>query len=458
MGFDFLRDRLQQRSSGSSAEAAAEGGVQRGHYFALIDEADSIMIDQARTPLLIAENQDLPAEILSLLHWSDRLSVQLQADVDFRYRRESRSVSLTEKGVQRVILESRPRLLSSFAPESLCRQVEKSLTAHHGFAPERDYVVIDGRIQIVDESTGRILDGRKWQNRLHQAIEVREKLSVSQVTRETARISIQSFLRQYTHLAGMTGTAVQVRNELAKVYGVHVARVPAHQPCQRYGHPARVFLTMDAKLNAIVREIVKLQQQGRAVLAGTPTVRASEMLSAKLHEQNVCHDLLHAKQDQHEAAIVARAGLAGSVIVATNMAGRGTDIKISEEVRRLGGLHVIVTEMHGSARLDRQLVGRAARRGDPGSFQFFVSFEDELLASVSQNDRLRYQRRLKSDSVGEVAADNISFFRNVQDGIERQHETQRRQLLAKEKADRRNCEELGLDPWLESFSMNQDDA
>lgn len=458
MGFDFLRDRLQQRSSGASAGPTVPTGVQRGHYFALIDEADSIMIDQARTPLLIAENQDCPAEIVSLLHWCDRLSAQLRADVDFQYRRESRSVLLTQKGVQRVILESRPRLMSSFDPESLCRQVEKSLTAHHGFAPERDYVVIDGRIQIVDESTGRILDGRKWQNRLHQAIEVREKLTVSQVTRETARISIQSFLRQYTHLAGMTGTAVQVRNELRKVYGVCVARVPVHQPCKRQAHPPRVFLTVDAKLNAIVQEIVKLQQQGRAVLAGTPTVRASEMLSARLQAQNMPHELLHAKQDQHEASIVARAGQAGSVIVATNMAGRGTDIKISEEVRRRGGLHVIVTEMHGSARIDRQLVGRTARRGDPGSFQVFVSFEDELLSSVSLAERHRYLRRLPSNSVGEVAANNISFFTDVQHGIERHHEYQRRQMLAKEKTDRKNCEELGLDPWLESFSMNQDDA
>lgn len=458
MGFDFLRDRLQQRTATSSNRSAAQTGVQRGHYFALIDEADSIMIDQARTPLLIAENQDCPAETVSLLYWSDRLSTQLQAEVDFRYRRESRSVSLTPQGVQRVILQSRPQRMSAFDPESLCRQVEKSLSAHLGFAPERDYVVIDGKIQIVDESTGRILEGRKWQNRLHQAIEVREKLNVSPITRETARISIQSFLRQYTHLAGMTGTAVQVQKELRKVYGVSVARVPVHQTCQRQGHAARVFLTMDAKLNAIVRDIAKLQQQGRAVLAGTPSVRASEMLSARLHEEKISHDLLHAKQDQHEASIVARAGQAGSVIVATNMAGRGTDIKISEDVRRLGGLHVIATEMHSSARIDRQLIGRAARRGDPGSFQFFVSFEDELLSSVSVEERLRYQRRLQGLSMGEVAAEHISFFKNAQRRIEQHHETQRRQMLTREKMDRKHCEELGLDPWLESFHMNQDDA
>ena len=230
MGFDFLRDRIQLHARKSSGSGVRQDPVQRGHYFALVDEEDSIMIDQARTPLLIAVNQECSPGTASLFQWSDKFAQRLQEQDDFRYQTERRTAVLTQKGYQRVLLESKPQLVASHDSEIICRQVERALMARLGFSAERDYVVIDGKIQIVDESTGRILEGRKWQDRLHHAIEVREQLSISHMTRETARISVQSYLKQYKHLAGMTGTAMPVRRELNRVYGVHVQRVPVHLP------------------------------------------------------------------------------------------------------------------------------------------------------------------------------------------------------------------------------------
>ena len=457
MGFDFLRDRLQQQTRNAHGSGAIHNPVQRGHYFALVDEADSIMVDQARTPLLIAVNQECSPGTASLLQWSDRISQRLQEEDDYRYRPELRSAVLTRRGHQRVLLESKPQLVASHDSEMICRQVERALTARLGFAAERDYLVIDGKVQIVDESTGRILEGRKWQDRLHHAIEVREQLRISHMTRETARISVQSYLKQYRHLAGMTGTAMPVRRELKRVYGVHVQQIPVHCPCRRTGSTPRVFLTMDDKLNSIISEIGKLQQQRRAVLVGTPSVRASEMLATRLCENGIAHELLHARQDQREAEIIARAGEAASVVVATNMAGRGTDLQISEEVRRLGGLHVIATEMHSSVRIDRQLIGRTARRGDPGSYQLFLSFEDELLKSLPESQRTSQSRRLQANAAGELSSKYVAIFEKARHRLERRHEEQRRQLLNREKQVRETCEEIGLDPWLESFEMNQGD-
>ena len=454
MGFDFLRDRLQQQTRSSHSSAARQDPVQRGHYFALVDEADSIMIDQARTPLLIAVNQECPPETASLLQWSDRFSRRLHNEDDFRYQPEQRTAVLTRKGHQRVLLESKPHLVASHDSEMICRQVERALTARFGFAAERDYVVIDGKVQIVDESTGRILEGRKWQDRLHHAIEVREHLSISHMTRETARISVQSYLKLYKHLAGMTGTALSVRRELNRVYGVRVQQVPVHRPCQRKGLAPRIFLTMNDKLNAIVDELGRLQQQKRAVLVGTPSVRASEMVSARLRDHGIAHELLHARQHQQEAAIISRAGERGRVVVATNMAGRGTDIQISKEVRELGGLHIIATEMHSSARIDRQLIGRTARRGDPGSYQLFLSFEDELLQSLPASQRESQRRGLSADAAGELSPKHLTIFEKARHRLEQLHEEQRRQLLNREKHVRETCEEIGLDPWLESFEMN----
>lgn len=457
MGFDFLRDRLLKTDGHSPRSGSTQMPVQRGHYFALVDEADSVMIDQARTPLLIAVNQECSPETISMLKWSDSFAGRLKENTDYHYRPDRRSALLTNSGYRHVLLESKPQLVAAYDTEMICRQVERALTARLAFSARRDYVVMDGKVQIVDESTGRILDGRRWQDRLHQAIEVREQLAVSNMTHETARISVQSYLNLYQHRAGMTGTAVSVRRELQRVYGVRVTRIPVHQPCQRRGLTPRIFLTMQDKLNVVVTEIAKLQQQGRAILVGTPTVRASELLAAALWERSIAHQLLHARQDHREATIIAGAGQPGSVVVATNMAGRGTDIQISDEVRRTGGLHVMATEMHSSERIDRQLIGRAARRGDPGSFQFFLSFEDDLLQTLPESDLHSIRHRLRSNRSGELSASHIAVFEMARNRLEASHAAQRQTMLQAEKRMRDICDKIGLDPWLESFDMNQTD-
>lgn len=458
MGFDFLRDRLLNEVGRAQHLGSKQEPVQRGHYSALVDEADSVMIDQARTPLLIAVNRKCSPGTISMLKWSDSVAGRLKENTDYHYQQDRRAALLTNSGYRHVLLESKPHLVASYDTEMICRQVERALTARLGFSAQRDYVVIDGKVQIVDESTGRILEGRRWQDRLHQAIEVREQLPVSNMTHETARISVQSYLNLYKHRAGMTGTAFSVGHELKKVYGVRVTRIPVHQPCQRRGLTPRIFLTMRDKLNAVVADIAKRQQQGRAVLVGTPSVRASELLSAALRDGNITHQLLHARQDHREATIIAGAGQSSSVVVATNMAGRGTDIQISEAVRRTGGLHVIATEMHSSERIDRQLIGRAARRGDPGSFQFLLSFEDDLLLTLPQAELEGLRHRCNCDQSGELSASQITVFEMARRRLELCHEAERRRMLQSEKRMREICEKIGLDPWLESFEMNQTDG
>lgn len=460
MGFDFLRDRLQSNGGGQrkSVAAASTGTVQRGHHFALVDEADSIMVDQARTPLLIAEKKECPRETTALLEWSHRIAERLQPGADYRHQIEKRSATLTNNGCHRVLLESKPHAVATCDSERVYRQVERALAARLAFAADRDYIVMDGTVQIVDESTGRVLQGRKWQDGLHQAVEIKEQLSTSEMTHENARITVQSYLNRYTHLAGMTGTAVPVRREMKRVFGVTVARIPTHRPCRRMAYPTRVFRTMQDKLVAIADEIGRLHQQQRAVLIGTPSVRASEMLSSTLDERNLEHEILHARHDAQEAAIIARAGNSGSVVVATNMAGRGTDIQITDTVRKQGGLHVIATEMHSSARIDRQLIGRTARQGDPGTHQMFLSFEDELLRMMPDDQRLQLAKRARSNAAGEVSSRYAKVFERARKRLERLHERQRRQLLKREKQVQDTCHELGLDPWLESFDMNQTDS
>jgi preprotein translocase subunit SecA len=247
----------------------------------------------------------------------------------------------------------------------------------------------------------------------------------------------------------MTGTAVQTRRELRKTYRLSVAVIPTHRPCLRVGLPLRVFATQAAKREAVVREILALISQGRAVLVGTPSVEASEALSAVLKQQQIEHEVLNALHHAREAAIVARAGQTGRVTIATNMAGRGTDILLDATVRAAGGLHVIATEMHSSQRIDRQLVGRAARQGDPGSYQFFLSWEDELLRCVPPDELKKWRQRASATPSGELSAKTSSKFRSAQRRLERQHAKQRKQLLKAEKARQQQHRQMGLDPYLE---------
>ncbi|MBL8816130.1 MAG: translocase [Planctomyces sp.] len=458
MGFDFLRDRLRKGASVDDGPCmrryvrttqGSEEPVQRGHYFALIDEADSILIDEARTPLIIGLTKPNDPATVNLFRWSNRATFQLQPREDYVYEPERRSAWLTDTGCRKVVLMSKPSLLSSMDTERIYGQVEKALTAKHAFERDRDYVIVENKIVIVDEGTGRVMDGRKWQDGLHQAIEAKELVPITAATGEAARITVQSFFRQYTNLCGMTGTALPARAELRKTYKLKVTRIPTNRRCIRRGRPYRIFKTQQAKRNAIIEEIRHLIKAGRSILIGTPSVEASEALGEALTTAGIEHLILNARYHEQEAAIVEKAGLPGRVTIATNMAGRGTDILLNDEVRKAGGLHVIATELHSSKRIDRQLIGRSARQGDPGGYQFFLSLEDELLRCREPREVQRKIRTAMADRNGELGRSWLSYFRRVQRFLEKNHRKQRKHLLKQERFRLEQYENMGLDPFLE---------
>jgi preprotein translocase subunit SecA len=390
-----------------------------------------------------------PRALERVANFKAQAAQRLASGVDFVYEPDRRSVYLTDAGCRKVLLMAKPSLLDSIDSERIYKHVEQALVARLGFHRDRDYVVVDDEVAIVDESTGRVMEGRKWQDGLHQAVEAKELLPITAATGQAARITVQSLFREYNHLAGMTGTAVQARRELKKTYQLKVTPIPTHRPCIRRGLPPRIFASMQAKRNAVAAEIEALHLSQRAVLVGTPSVDASEALSALLHERDIPHQVLNARYHEQEAEIVKLAGQPGKVTIATNMAGRGTDIILHDTVRDRGGLHVIATEMHSSARIDRQLVGRAARQGDPGSFRFFLSLEDELLRCLKAQVRERAVQRATPDASGELPPTWLAFFKKTQRLLEKLHGKNRRDLLRQEKQRLQTYERMGLDPYLD---------
>lgn len=457
-GFDFLRDRLksgtdavgEKKRTGLFGEGGGEAEtVQRGHYFALIDEADSILVDEARTPLIIALNQPNDPATVTLYRWSNRVSQELKPNTDFVYEPDKRFAYLTDEGCRRVMLISKPLLLDTVDMPRMYKQVEQALIARYGFILDKDYVVHEDKITIVDEGTGRMMDGRKWQDGLHQAVEAKEHVTITAATGQAARVTVQSFFQNYLHVGGMTGTAWQVRGELWRTFRTRVTVIPTHRRCIRKGLATRVFRTQLDKMHAIVAEIERLRAAGRSILVGTPSVGRSEMLGGLLREKGIEHNILNALYHEQEAEIVSMAGQPGRVTIATNMAGRGTDIKLDPSVKAAGGLHVIATEMHSSKRIDRQLIGRAARQGDPGGFQFFLSLEDELLRCLDQQKVARMRARARANSNGELSRSWLGFFQRTQQFLERQHYKQRKTLLKAEKTRNEQYKKMGLDPCLE---------
>jgi preprotein translocase subunit SecA len=387
--FDYLRDKLALGRVSDSlrlqseylyrGKAREERLILRGLHFAICDEADSLLVDEARTPLIISgtgqggeEEENFLAEVLSVTR-------TLVEGTHYTIDRHENAIDLTAAGEER-IAEAGAALGSAWAG-SIRRNdaVRKALTALYIFQPDVHYLVRDGKVQIIDEYTGRLMPDRSWERGIHQLIELKEGCEVTRQLESLARITYQRFFRRYLHLCGMTGTAWEIRWELWMVYGLRVVRIPTNQPLRRKRLPSRVLPSRDRKYRAILKRVEKLTGTGRPVLIGTPSVEASERLSAVFSEAGVAHRVLNAKNDREEAAIVAEAGRARAVTIATNMAGRGTDIKLGEGVREIGGLHVIVSESHDAGRIDRQLVGRCARQGDPGSFEFYYSTEDALL-------------------------------------------------------------------------------
>ena len=383
---DFLRDQIRLGNLRTSAQTSIGmmlGGPNTnklmlpGLFRTIVDEADSLLIDEAVTPLIISNS---PEEEANATHYraADELARHLEYNRDFVIDRTVRSVDLTARGQDRLeeLCEGDNFWKGRRRREEL---VTQALVARHCFIRDEQYLIDpEGKIQIIDESTGRVMADRSWRHGLHQAIEVKEGVTVTADKENLARLSFQRFFRQYPHMAGMTGTAWEAAPELWQIYQRPVVRIPTNRPCIRVQLPIRMFDTMDQKFDAVTERVKELHEKGVPILIGTRSVLASEEVSRRLTALNLPHRVLNATQTAHEAAIVSEAGHRGQITVATNMAGRGTDIKLSREVAGLGGLHVIATEPHGTYRVDRQLFGRAARQGDPGCAQMFTSAEDDL--------------------------------------------------------------------------------
>ncbi|MDE2019420.1 MAG: preprotein translocase subunit SecA [Patescibacteria group bacterium] len=375
-GFDYLRDNLAYQ---------AEGQVQRGHFFAIIDEVDSILIDEARTPLIIAAPDAQSSDFYKTFA---RVASNLQPETDYEVDEKRKTAIITDAGIEKA--EKMVGVKNMYAPENvrLVHYLEESVKAKALFKRDKDYVVKNGEVVIVDEFTGRLLVGRRYQAGLHQAIEAKEGVAVKEESRTYAKISIQNYFRMYEKISGMTGTAQTSAEEFHKVYGLEVISIPPNRPLARQDLNDLIYKSFKAKVDAVAREVKERQKKGQPVLLGTTSIAKNEIISAALSAAGIKHEVLNAKNNEREGAIIAQAGRVGAVTVATNVAGRGVDILLggnppmraeAEKVRELGGLHVIGTERHEARRIDNQLRGRAGRQGDPGSTQFFLSLEDDLM-------------------------------------------------------------------------------
>ena len=383
IAFDYLRDRLvlggKPRAIAERIEALAGGDragrlLLRGLQFAIVDEADSVLVDEARTPLILSSAVDAAKEG-GLYRQALRLAGQLGAQ---DYVIEDSSIELTAAGKERLRTLAQPLGGIWSGPRRSERLACQGLTALELFERDKHYLVRDGKVQIIDENTGRLMPDRSWEQGLHQLIEIKEGCEVTGRRETLARISYQRFFRRYLHLSGMTGTASEVAGELWGVYRLRVARIPTHRPVRRVRLADRVYGRKEDKWTAVVAAVALRHASGQPVLVGTRSVAASEHLAGLLEQRGFEFRLLNARQDGDEATIVAQAGERGRITVATNMAGRGTDIKLGAGVAELGGLHVICTERHDSGRIDRQLFGRSGRQGDPGSCEAILAADDEL--------------------------------------------------------------------------------
>ncbi len=436
--FDYLRDRMEigddtgplsfQFKQIQSEQSGSTGLLLRGLCFAIVDEADSVLIDEARTPLIISKvNQN--AEQEETYKQALSLAESLNESNDFVLNIRDRDVTLTDQGEAR-LAELSQGLSGIWAGRRRRRTlVKQALSAIHFFHRDKQYIVNDDKVQIIDEHTGRVMADRSWEQGLHQMIETREGCTITGEREPLARISYQRFFRRYLRVAGMSGTVKEVADELTAVYGLRVVRVPTHQLSRRMALPEQIYLSSERKWQALTNKVRELNDTDRPILIGTCTVAESEYLSELLNQNGLQHCVLNARQDKDEADIIARAGQRGNITVATNMAGRGTDIQLGEGVEQLGGLHVIATERNSSRRVDRQLYGRCARQGDPGSTEAFLSIDDkniavyyspamlQLLASFIANDK----------SVPTWLGNIISSL--PQKRIERQHRRVRGQMM-----------------------------
>ena len=367
IGFDYLRDNMVVRS---------EDRVQRKLNFVIIDEVDSVLIDEARTPLIISGGK---MQNHNLYEKSDKFAKRLKENDGYIYDEKTKGVTLDETGISKAEKEFNLTNLFDLNNTVIVHHINQALKANYGMKKDFDYVVADDEVVIVDQFTGRLMPGRSYSDGLHQAIESKENVTINEETKTLATITFQNLFRMYLKISGMTGTAKTEEEEFREIYNMYVIEIPTNKPISRDDFGDLIFATEKGKFKAIIKEIKEKQKIGQPVLVGTVAVETSELISSMLKKEKVPHEVLNAKNNAREAEIIAKAGAKGSVTIATNMAGRGTDIKINDEIKELGGLCVIGTERHESRRIDNQLRGRAGRQGDPGYSQFCVSFEDDLM-------------------------------------------------------------------------------
>ena len=406
IGFDYLRDNMVVKASDR---------VARPYNFAIIDEVDSVLIDEARTPLIISGGFMKSA---NLYIQTDRFAKSLKENEGYIYDEKTKAVSLDQAGIAKAEKTFGVDNLYDINHTNLVHFINQALKANYAMKLDVDYVVQDGKIVIVDPFTGRLMQGRAYSEGLHQAIEAKEGVTINEETKTLATITFQNLFRMYKKLAGMTGTAKTEEEEFRDIYNMYVITIPTNRPVARQDFGDLLFATKEGKYKAIVNEIKERHASGQPVLVGTIAVETSELISEKLKKMRIPHEVLNAKNHAREAEIIAHAGDKGAVTIATNMAGRGTDIKLTDEVKALGGLFVIGTERHESRRIDNQLRGRSGRQGDPGASQFCVSFEDDLMVRFgTDRAKLMLQRVGFSEDVSirnnmlsnSIELDNILF-------------------------------------------------
>ena len=398
IGFDYLRDNMVVRK---------EDRVQRPLNFAIIDEVDSVLIDEARTPLIISGGEMANA---NLYIQADRYAKSLKENKDFIYDEKTKSVNLTEQGADKAEATFNVKNLYDVDNATLLHFINQALRANYSMKNDVDYVVQDGEIVIVDQFTGRLMKGRAYSDGLHQAIEAKEGVNINQETKTLATITFQNLFRMYKKLSGMTGTAKTEEEEFRNIYNMYVIEIPTNKPVIRIDAPDLVYATKEAKYKAIINFVKDRYEKGQPVLIGTIAIETSELISSLLKQAHIPHEVLNAKNHEREAEIISKIGLGKSVTIATNMAGRGTDIKLSDETRALGGLCVVGTERHESRRIDNQLRGRSGRQGDPGYTQFFVSMKDDLMVRFGSD---RIGSMMQSMGLGDQAIQSRTFTRSI---------------------------------------------
>ena len=451
LGFDYLRDNMVMYKKDL---------VQRDLHYAIVDEVDSVLIDEARTPLIISgqgtKSTDLYKACDVLAQDMERgtsdgelskidaiMGVDIEEDGDFLVNEKDKQVMLTAEGVKKVEEFFHIKNLANPKNLEIQHNVILALRAHNLMFKDKDYVVKDGEVLIVDEFTGRIMPGRRYSDGLHQAIEAKEHVEIKDESRTLATITFQNFFNKYDKKAGMTGTAKTEEKEFIDIYGMDVVEIPTNKPVARIDHEDSVYLTKKEKLNAVVEEIEKTNKTGQPVLVGTVNIAVSEELSGLLDQKEIKHSVLNAKFHKFEAEIISHAGEKGAVTIATNMAGRGTDIKLGEGVTELGGLKIIGTERHESRRIDNQLRGRAGRQGDPGESKFYLSLEDDLMRLFGSEKMMKVYKALKVPEGHEIQDKSVSKqIEKAQKRIESNNFGIRRNLLDYDKVNNEQREEI----------------